>query len=159
MSESILDATDRRILDALQRDASLPRKRLAELCHVSEATCSRRIARLTRHGYILRHMAVLDRARLGLGLTVFVLVALEKEHPPEMRRFTEALGRHPNVLAVSFISGEYDYLLQVAVPDMARYHDFCEQFMVPDYFVKRFVSLFEMKSLKSHAPLPILEGG
>jgi len=119
-----LDNTDIRILDALQRSEQLPRKQLAELCHISEATCSRRLASLEKRGFITQHRTVLNAAKLGYGLVVFVLVSMENEHSAQLKKFEARLKKNALVQQLSFISGEYDYLLRLAAKDMAQYHHF-----------------------------------
>lgn len=154
-----LDPTDLRLLDALQRDAQLPRKQLAELCHISEATCSRRLASLEQRGLIVQYRAVLNAAKLGFGLTVFVLVQMENEHSAALKKFEARLKKSPLVHHVSFISGEYDYLLHLVARDMAEYHDFTESHLVDEACVKRYMSLFEMKKLYESHALPLRKGG
>lgn len=156
MNSKPLDNCDLKILDAMQRDASVPLKRLAELCHVSEATCSRRIAALKEQGYLATPQVMLDRRKLGFGLSVHVMVQMEHEHSAPLKRFEDRLKKHPNVLGISFISGGYDYLLHVVARDMQEYHDFAETYLVEENHVKKYQSLFEMKSLKDTSVIPIL---
>lgn len=150
-----LDTTDIGILDALQRNAQLPRKQLAELCHISEATCSRRLASLEKRGFISQYRAVLNTAKLGFGLTVFVLISMENEHGAQLKKFEARLRKHPLVRHLSFISGEYDYLMQLVAKDMAQYHDFAEQYLVDEPCVRKYMSLFEMKHLHENHVLPL----
>ncbi len=154
------DATDLRILDALQRDAQVARKVLAARCHISEATCSRRLASLEKRGYISQYRAVLNAPKLGYGLTVFVLVAMENEHSAQLKKFEAKLKKNPLVRHISFISGEYDYLLHLVAQDMAHYHDFAESYLVEEAHVKKYMSLFEMKCLYESHILPLeVKGG
>jgi len=155
MKPPALDSIDLKILDALQRDASVKLKKLAGNCHISEATCSRRVAALKKHGFIQKQVAVLSRARLGLNLTVFVLVSMEHEQSAVLKRFEDKLKKAPMVVGISFISGQYDYLLQLAARDMEAYSAFAEEYLTDEPCVKKFTSLFEMKSLLSHQVLPL----
>ncbi len=150
-----LDSTDIRILDAMQRNGNLPRKKLAETCNISEATCSRRLASLEKRGYISQYRVVLNAAKLGFGLTVFALVAMENEHSNELKKFENRLKKHPLVRQISFISGDYDYLLHLVARDMAQYHAFTEQYFVEEASVKKYLSLFEMKHLYESHVLPL----
>ena len=134
----------------------MPRKRLAELCHISEATCSRRLISLEKRGYIDHYRAVLNAPKLGYGLTVFTLVAMEAEHGAMLKRFEAKLKKIPLIRYISFISGEYDYLLHVVARDMAQYHDFAESMLVEENSVKKYISLFEMKKLFENHVLPIM---
>ncbi|MBY0407792.1 MAG: Lrp/AsnC family transcriptional regulator [Rickettsiales bacterium] len=151
----ILDATDIRLLNALQKDASLPRKQLAALAHISEATCSRRLAALEKHGYITGIRATLNAQKLGFGLTVFVLVAMESEHSGNLKKFEAKLKKSPLIRHISFISGEYDYLLHVVARDMEEYSAFAETTLVEENDVRRYNSMFEFKCLHDTAVLPL----
>jgi DNA-binding Lrp family transcriptional regulator len=155
MTTRSLDKCDLKILDLLQRDASIPLKRLAELCHVSEATGSRRVAALKKSGYLGKQVMLLDRRKLGLGLSVYVLVAMEHEHTAPLKKFEDRLRKHPNVMNISFISGDFDYLMHIVVKDMQEYHDFAEAHFVDENHVKKYHSMFEMKSLKDNHIIPI----
>lgn len=155
MPNDALDSVDMRLLHALQLDASQPHKQLAEACHVSEATCSRRIARLEKLGYIEKYVAVLNRRKLKLGLTLYVMVQLAPEQAPEADSFVREMRKLPYVLSMSFISGDFDYLMQMAVPDMQFYQEFSEKHLLGNARVKKYHTVFEMKALKSGGPLPV----
>jgi Lrp/AsnC family transcriptional regulator len=155
MTHPPLDAADYKLLDALQRDASLSRKRLAEICHISEATCSRRMASLKKRGYLTRQVAILDPAKLGLKLTVFVLLEIANEQAAEMKRFIDRLKKTPELMTFSFISGEYDYLAHLVVRDMQAYYDYADEYFSHDPLIRKYTSLFEMKSLKHTNILPL----
>ena len=155
MPDTALDATDLKILNALQHDASLSRKKLAQLCHMSEATCSRRIASLKKRGFMDKTHLALNPRKFGLALTVFVLVTLENENPAGMKRFTDRLRKHPEVLGVHYISGEYDYLLHLVARDMAHYQQFVDEYLAHETQIKRFLSLFQMKEIKYTSALPL----
>src|SRR5918998_241201 len=96
-----LDAVDRRILRALQRDGRLPIVALAEQVGLSPTPCQRRVRRLEEEGVIARYAAVLDPVRLGLPLQAFVLVALESHAEEVVERFHRALAERPEVLAAA----------------------------------------------------------
>ena len=114
-----LDAIDRRILRALQRDGRLPVVALAEHVGLSPTPCQRRVRRLEEEGVITRYAAVLDPPRLGLPLQAFVMVALESHAEELVERFHKALAARPEVLAAYAMSGEMDLmLLDVGLPTM-----------------------------------------
>src|SRR5918911_3598988 len=94
-----LDAIDRRILRALQRDGRLPVVALAEQVGLSPTPCQRRVRRLEEAGVIARYAAVLEPRRLGLPLQAFVMVALESHAEEVVARFHTALAERPEVLA------------------------------------------------------------
>ena len=150
-----LDPTDLRILDALQRNAQLSRKVLAELCHISEATCSRRLAALDKSGYVTQYRAVLNAAKLGFGLSLFVLVRMESDQGTARKRFETRLRKSPLVQRMSLISGDFDYLLHIVARDMEEYHNFCEAMLSEENDVRKYLSLFEMKILHDSPVLPL----
>lgn len=122
---SKLDRYDLRILAELQRDARLSNQELAERIGLSPSPCSRRVRQLEDDGYILRQVALLDRKKLGLTLTVYVLVGMDRHTPERFAHFETAIRQCPQVLECSLVTGmEADYQLKVVVPDMDHYQQF-----------------------------------
>lgn len=116
-----LDATDRQILHLLQQDADMPMARLAEAVHLSPTPCWRRVQRLKDEGIIRRQVALLDAARLNLGVTVFVTVKTNRHSQAWFEQFQAAVTQIPEVVEFFRMSGDVDYLLKVVVPDIATY--------------------------------------
>ena len=150
-----LDGNDVKMLKYLQGDADMPLKKLAELCGISEATCSRRLSALKKEGVVKEQVAVLDAAKLGLNLVVHVLLALEKDADEEVNTLCGIFKKHPNVLHLSYISGEYDLMMRVIMRDMQEYQEFADTYFVKDKRVRRYQSLFEMKRVKNTTALPL----
>lgn len=124
MPETPLDPADRRILTALQRDARLTNLALADAVGISPSACLRRVRALEETGLIEAYTARVNRRKLGLGVTAFVMVRLDRHgalDPAAIRRALEAM---PEVLACWVTSGEFDLLLQVVTPDMEAYGRF-----------------------------------
>jgi len=122
---SKLDRYDLRILAELQRDARISNQELAERIGLSPSPCSRRVKQLEDDGYILRQVALLDRKKLGLTLTVYVLVGMDRHTPERFAHFEAAIRQCPQVLECSLVTGmEADYQLKVVVPDMDHYQQF-----------------------------------
>ena len=120
-----LDRYDLRILAELQHDARLSNQELAERIGLSPSPCSRRVKQLEDDGYILRQVALLDRKKLGLTLTVYVLVGMDRHTPERFAHFEAAIRQCPQVLECSLVTGmEADYQLKVVVPDMDHYQQF-----------------------------------
>lgn len=155
MTHKTLDKSDLKILDSLQKDASISLKRLSDICNVSEATCSRRVAALKKKGYLSKEVMLLDRKALGLNLSVFVLVAMEKEHTKELKRFLDRMAKQPSVLSLSMVSGDFDYLMHVICKDMNEYNDFAEIYFADEPSVKKYHSIFDMKTIKNVTALPV----
>jgi Lrp/AsnC family leucine-responsive transcriptional regulator len=151
----LLDATDRRILRALQRDGRLSIVALAEQVGLSPTPCQRRVKRLEEEGVIARYAAVLDPARLGLPLQAFVLVGLESHAEEVVARFHKALAERPEVLAAYAMSGEMDYLLHVVAADLEAYGEFAMKALLRMPGVKETRSSFVLAALKPRGEVPV----
>lgn len=119
-----LDAYDRKILAALQRDGRLSNVQLAQEIGLSPSPCLRRVRMLEDVGVIRGYQATLDRDEVGLGLTVFVGVKVERHNDAEAEAFRQAVLQLPEVISAFLVSGESDFLLQVVVPDLRGYDRF-----------------------------------
>jgi Lrp/AsnC family transcriptional regulator, leucine-responsive regulatory protein len=150
-----LDAVDRRILRALQRDGRLPIVALAEQVGLSPTPCQRRVRRLEEEGVIARYAAVLDPVRLGLPLQAFVLVALESHAEEVVERFHRALAERPEVLAAYAMSGETDYLLHVLAADFEAYGEFAMRALLRMPGVKETRSSFVLATLTLRGEVPV----
>jgi Lrp/AsnC family leucine-responsive transcriptional regulator len=150
-----LDAIDRRILRALQRDGRLPVVALAEQVGLSPTPCQRRVKRLEDAGVIARYAAVLDPARLGLPLQAFVMVALDSHAEEGVERFHAALAERPEVLAAYAMSGDMDYLLHVLAADFEAYADFALKALLRMPGVKETRSSFVLSALKPPGDVPV----
>lgn len=151
----VLDAIDRRMLRALQRDGRLPVVALAEEIGLSPTPCQRRLKRLEDAGVIAGYAAVLDPVTLGLPLQAFVMVALSSHAEEVVEAFHQALTTRPEVLAAYAMSGEMDYLLHVRVADFEAYSDFALKALQRMPGVKETRSSFVLQSLKPPGELPV----
>jgi Lrp/AsnC family transcriptional regulator, leucine-responsive regulatory protein len=150
-----LDAIDHRIVAALQADGRLTNLELAERVGLSPSPCLRRVKRLERDGYIETYRAMLQRDRLGLGLTVFVGVKIGGHANVEAESFQDAIVALPEVVACHLVSGEADYLLEVVVPDLAHYQRFLVGKLLNLAIVREVRSNIAIQTLKAGAPLPL----
>lgn len=150
-----LDAIDRRILSALQRDGRLTNVQLAEEVGLSPSPCLRRVRLLEEAGIIRGYHAALDRTEIGLGLTVFVGIKVERHHDSEASRFREAIQSLAEVVACHIVSGETDFLLQVVVPDLAAYERFLMGTLLKLKGVVDIRSNFALQTVKGQTPLPL----
>ena len=116
-----LDAVDRRILRTLQASGRITVTELAEAVNLSHTPCTERVRRLERDGHILGYAARLDPRLLGLSVTVFVQVVLDRTTTQVLDRFNAEVKRIPEVEAAHMIAGNFDYLLKVRVRDMEHY--------------------------------------
>ncbi len=120
-----LDRYDLRILAELQRDARISNQELAERIGLSPSPCSRRVKQLEDDGYISRKVALLDRKKLGLTLTAYVQVGMDRHTPERFEHFQDIIRKCPEVLECSLVTGmDADYQLKVVVQDMEHYQKF-----------------------------------
>lgn len=119
-----LDDIDRRILRALQRDGRMQNTDLAEAVGLSPSPCLRRVRLLEEAGVIVRYVAVVDPAKVGLGLTLFARISLTAQDAETIDRFIEAMRDLPQVVECHVVLGESDALLRVVAADLDDYRRF-----------------------------------
>jgi len=119
-----LDAIDVRILEALQADGRLSNVALAKAVGLSPTPCAERVRALESAGVIRRYATDLDAAQLGIGLTVFIEVAIDRTSQDAFDAFREAVLGIAQVQECHMVAGGFDYLLKVRVADMAAYRTF-----------------------------------
>ena len=125
MATPQLDRLDRRILVRLQEDARISNLELAEAVGLSPTPCARRVRRLEESGLIRSHVTLLDQQKLGLTLTSFITITMDRHTPERFEAFEEAVRDFPEVVECSVVTGQNaDYLIQAVVPDMAFYEQF-----------------------------------
>jgi Lrp/AsnC family transcriptional regulator len=135
----VLDEIDMRILACLQEDASLSSAAIAERVGLSTTPCWRRVQNLEKSGVIRRQVALLDREKLNVGVTVFVAIRTREHNAEWLDRFAAAVDGFPEVAEFYRMSGDIDYLLRVVVPDIAAY----------DGFYKRLIAAIELHDVSS----------
>lgn len=149
MSGSIeLDAADLRILDILQRDASLTNQALAELAHVSPATSLRRVKRMVEAGVIESQVAILSQDKLGAGLTVLVEIVLDRQGAEYMDQFEAIAVAAPEVQQCWRVSPGPDFVLVIQVADMSSYHAVTQRIFTQHANVRNVKSFFSVKRAK-----------
>ncbi|PVX85922.1 Lrp/AsnC family transcriptional regulator [Paraburkholderia unamae] len=150
-----LDATDRRILSVLQRNAKLTNVELAEAISLSPSPCLARVKALERDKVISRYIAVLNPESVGLNVNVFIRVRLEKQSREILSAFEAAIMAHEEVLDCYLMSGEADYLLRVAVPDVASLERLTIDRLSRIPGVASIQSSFALKEVKANSSLPL----
>ena len=155
MPKDDLDAIDCRIVATLQADGRLSNIELAARVGLSPSPCLRRVKRLERDGYIDAYRAVLQRERIGLGLSVFVGVKIEGHANDLALAFEKAVLAMPEVVAFHLVSGEVDYFLEVVVPDLEQYRQFLITKLLELSIVREVRSNIAIQTLKAGAPLPL----
>jgi len=149
-----MDEIDLRILDLLQRDARLTVNDIAERIHLSPTPVWRRIQKLEEDGVITGRVALLDPAKLQVGVTVFAAIRTNQHNAAWLERFARAVDAMPEVVEVYRMSGDVDYLLRIVVPDIAGY-DAVYQKLIRSVDVFDVSSSFAMVRLKSTTALPL----
>jgi Lrp/AsnC family leucine-responsive transcriptional regulator len=155
----LMDATDREILRLLQADGRLTNAALAERVHLSPSPCLRRLKRLEDDGVIGGYRAILDRQRVGLGLTVFVDIRVEGHTDETAGRLQETFGAMDEVVACHIVSGPADFLLEVVVPDLQHYEQLLLGRLLKLPGVADVRSNFAIRTVKSNGPLPLRQLG
>ena len=144
-----IDAVDRRILDALQRQGRMSNVELSRQVHLSPTPCLERVKRLERQGYIRGFYAHLEPEKLNAGLQVYVEVSLEKTTPDVFDHFSRAIKHLDEVVECHMVAGGFDYLLKIRVADMAAYRVFLGQEITTLPGVIQTHTYFVMEEVKS----------
>ena len=120
-----LDRTDRRILAAMQHNGKISNLELADAVGLSPTPCSRRVKRLEESGLIERHVTLLDQSMLGLKLTAWINITMDRHTPDRFEAFEDEVRSYPEVMECAVVTGQAaDYLIKAVVPDMAYYERF-----------------------------------
>ena len=157
MPNHTLDLTDWRLLALLQRDARMTNVELAEQVGLSPSPCLNRVRALEEAGFISRYVTLLDPQRVGLKVSVFIQVTLEKQIEPALEVFEKAIRERPEVMECYLMTGEADYLLRVVVPDLQALERFILQFLSRVPGVGNIKSSFSLKQVKYQTALPLPE--
>lgn len=153
-----MDQTDRKILAILQEDSSLPIAEVAARVNLSQTPCWRRIQRLEANGVIRRRVALLDPEKVGLGIMVFVAIETGDHSPGWLERFATAVRAMPEVMEVHRMTGDIDYILRVAVPDMPAYDTFYKK-LIAAVPIKKVTSRFSVERVKWTTAYPLPDPG
>ena len=150
-----LDATDYRLLELLQDDASLSNQALAERAHTSPATALRRVRRLVDGGVIERRVALLSPERLGAGLTALVEITLDRQGAEHLDAFEARVAADDAVQQCYRVSPGPDFVLVVHAADMAGYHALVQRLFTQDANVRNVKAFFSVKRAKFDPRLPL----
>ena len=152
------DSTDWRILSELQQDARLSNVELAQRVHLSPSPCLARVRRLEESGLIRRYVTLLDPIPLGLTVSVFIQVRLERQVERALETFERAIADRPEVMECYLMTGDSDYLLRVLVRDVQALERFIVDFLSRVPGVGNIQSSFALKQVKYKTALPIPMG-
>jgi len=150
-----LDAVDLRILRELQADASLSNVELARRVHLSPSPCLARVRALEARGLIRQYVALLDAKQLGLHLNVFISISLKQQSRQALEEFESRISIRDEVMECYLMTGDADYLIRVAVPDMAALERFILEQLSPMKEVEKIRSSFALKQVRYKTALPL----
>jgi len=150
-----MDAIDKKILVALQEDASLSVAEIGQRVGLSSTPCWKRIQKLEAEGIIQKRVALVDPDKIGLGITVFVSIETGDHSQTWLDRFATLVSAMPEVMEFHRMAGDVDYMLRVVVADMQSYDAFYKR-LIAAVTLKNVTSRFAMEKIKSTTVLPIV---
>ena len=149
-----LDLIDRKIVAELMRDATLPVAQISDKVGLSQTPCWKRIQRLQKSGVLTGRVALADPDRLGFGLTVFVGIEAPDHSAQWRARFAAVAASFPEIMEVYRMAGEMDYLLRIAVANMAAFDAFYKR-LTETITIKNVTSHFAMERMKFTTAYPV----
>ncbi|BCG04144.1 AsnC family transcriptional regulator (plasmid) [Paraburkholderia sp. PGU19] len=150
-----LDEIDRRILRTLQKDGRIQNIDLAEKVGLSPSPCLRRVKILEEAGVIERYVALLNAAKVGAGLTVFVRIWLKTQDAETVDHFTEEIRHLPQVVECHLMAGDCDFLLRVVAADLDAYREFQVNSLTRIKGVQSVKTEIPMQKVKLTSELPL----
>ena len=150
-----IDKIDRKILNLLQRDATLSLNDLAEAVNLTTTPCWKRLKKLESSGVIHKRVALLNPEKLDLSFTAFVLVKTSDHSHEWYSKFVSTASEFPEVMEFYRMAGEYDYMMKVLVKDMQCFDTFYKKLVNSVEGISNVTSTFAMEPLKYTTALPI----
>jgi DNA-binding Lrp family transcriptional regulator len=149
-----LDSIDYRIINELQHDGGLSNVELARRVHLSPSPCLARVKALEGAGVIRRYVALVDPQALGLGLNVFINISLKEQSKEALATFEQRIAEHDEVMECYLMTGDSDYLIRVAVADIAALERFIIEQLTPIPGIEKIRSGFTLKQVRYKTALP-----
>ena len=150
-----LNLADKRLLEALQRDATLSQAELAEISGMSRSSVWRRVRDFEDSGLIRRQVVLADPKQVGISLQVQLAVTMTEHTDKNRQDFERLVDTLPEVMECYSVSGERDYVLQIVAPDMEAYTTFLNERILKHPAVRSASSTFVLRRLKYITELPI----
>ena len=150
-----IDPIDRKILRLIQQDATLSIQAIGDHVGLSTNPCWRRIKRMEEEGLIERRVALVNPAKIGLGVTVFVTIRTDKHNPEWLSQFASGVQSIPEITECHRMSGDIDYMLKVMVSDIAHYDRVYQRLIANVPGLSDVSSTFSMERLKYGTALPV----
>ncbi len=155
MLQRSLDIVDWKILGCLQKNANMSNVELSKEVGLSPSPCLARVRSLEKSGYISQYVTLLDPIKVGLKVSVFIQVALEKQVETALENFEQAVLNRAEVMECYLMTGESDYLLRVMVADIQALEHFILDFLSKVPGVGNIKSSFSLKQVKYQTALPL----
>ena len=155
MPKSTIDKTDCDILHLLQNNSRITNAELAEQVNLSPSPCLRRVKQLEQAGTIQRYVTLVDATSVGLPISVFIHVSLEKQNNENLKHFESSIDTYPEVMECYLMTGESDYLLRVVLSDLESYEHFLRDKLTQIPGVSNIRSSFALKQVHYKTELPI----
>ncbi len=155
MPKRLLDDIDRKIIAALQSEARLTTLQLAVRVGLSPSPCARRVRLLESAGIIQGYVAVIDQEQVGLPVSVFASIKLERQREEELDRFARAVAQWHEVLDCYLMTGPRDFLMRIVVPDLEAYERFLKEKLTRLEGVASIESSFALGQVKRSNVLPL----
>lgn len=155
MTQERLDRFDRKILQHIQIRGDLGPGELSTLVHLSPSQCSRRLHRLREQGFIERNAAILDPAKLNLGISAYIAVKLRSQTGEAERLFRARIEALPEVISCDYTTGEMDFMLRVYTHDLESYSEFLSAKLLIGEEIDNVRTFIVMKQLKKTTALPL----
>lgn len=150
----MIDRIDRKILSILQEDCTIPVAEIGRRVGLSTTPCWRRIQKMEEDGVIQKRVAVLDPRKVNAKVTVFVAISTDQHSEDWLSRFAESISEFPEVVEFYRMSGQVDYMLRVAVPDIEAYDAFYKR-LIAKMDISDVSSSFAMEQIKYTTSLPL----
>ena len=151
-----LDRIDRQLLELLQNNAQWSNLELADKVGLSPTPCARRVKQLEEAGLIKKYVALLDRDKLGLKLTAYIGITMDRHTPERFEQFEAEVMTYPEVVECSVVTGQSaDYLIKALVPDMQFYEQFVLGRLTRIPGVSGVHSSFQLRQVIQRTQLPL----
>ncbi|MCB1666346.1 MAG: Lrp/AsnC family transcriptional regulator [Pseudomonadales bacterium] len=155
MPNVTLDKTDLKILHLLQNDARISNTELADRIGLSPSPCLRRVRALEENGVIRRYAGIVDARQVGLPISVFVNVSLRSQERSGLEEFEQQIQGYPEVMECYLMTGSFDYMLRVVVPDLDHYQRFLADKLTRIRSVANIQSSMTLKQVVYKTALPL----
>jgi Lrp/AsnC family leucine-responsive transcriptional regulator len=150
-----IDDIDRKIVAALQADGKITVNELAEKVGLSASPCARRVRILEQAGVIKGYAAIIDQKKVGLPISAFASIKLERQREESLERFSKAVARWPEVVDCYLMTGQRDYLLRIVARDLEAYEQFLNDKLTRLDGVASIETSFALKQVKRSEVLPL----